>query len=816
MPERHDAHNLQYRTGSGVGNCGSTVSGALLEGIRILDLTEGIAGPFCAKLLADLGADTVKIERPESGDPTRTLGPHTGADPDPERSPSFFFLNTGKRSVLLDLDDAASRELLRRLVDRYDVVIGCERAAGCGIDYERIRAWNPRAIFTSVTGFGGFGAYAGFQASHLVACAVGGWAQLCGTPDREPLQAGGAITETLTGAYAAAATLLAILGRSHHGGGEHVDVSMQQAVLCGAQIPSLLYEYRGIVAERYSSVGSGAGAGYMLPTRDGVIGLNALTLPQWRMLCRLLGQEDIATDERYQGISWTQPDARLEEIRSTFREALEGRSAAELFHEAQQHRVPFGLVPDLEGLAELPPHRQRGFFQRVEHPLCGAVQVPGVPFHSTVADVVIRCPPLLGEHTAQVLNAVSTEQPQTGRDLPAAAPNPLPLDGLKVLDLSMFFAGPSLAQILADAGADVIKVESVQRIDGWRGSGTQGAGDVPSWEASPYFNWINRNKRDVTLNLKDPRGVAVVETLVRKADVLIENYTPRVMHGFGLGYETLERINPRLVMISLSGFGARTSWRDYVAFGMSTEQMSGVAHLTGYEGGEPLYTGMTGGDLFSGVMGAVDVLAALHQRQRTGRGQHLDFSQIEACNLYIGDVMTSWFMTGTDAGRIGNRHPGYALQGVFPCLNGGWIGISCRSADALRSLCKLAGTEPDGELLARIGAWTARQDKRALMDRLQRLGIAAGAVLNGPDLLDDPHLAARGAFLAQDRPGLGVKHYPAQPYRLLRTVPSPERRAPLLGEHLEEVLAREAGLDSDEIAELIIDDVTGTVPLIAR
>ncbi|MGE0623810.1 MAG: CaiB/BaiF CoA transferase family protein [Pseudomonadales bacterium] len=788
------------------------MSTELLEGVRILDLTEGVAGPFCAKLLTDLGADTVKIERPGSGDPTRTQGPH----PDPERSSAFFFLNTGKRSLVLDLDDASSREALGRLVGCYDVVIGCERAAACGIGYEQIRAWNPRAIFTSVTGFGSSGPYAGYQSSHLVACAVGGWAQLCGTPDREPLQAGGAITQTLTGAYAAAATLLAVLGRARHGSGEHVDVSMQQAVLCGAQIPSLLYEYRGIVAERYSSVGSGAGAGYMLPTRDGIIGLNALTLPQWRMLCRFLGREDIATDERYQGISWAQPDARLEEIRDIFRQALAGRSATELFHEAQKHRVPFGLVPDLEALAGLTPHRERGFFQRVEHPVCGAVEVPGVPFHSTAAELVIRRPPLLGEHTAEILNAVAADAPAPAADRPAAEPNPLPLQGLKVLDLSMFFAGPSLSQILADAGADVIKVESVQRIDGWRGSGTQAAGEMPSWEASPYFNWINRNKRDVTLNLKDPRGVAVVKTLAQTADVLIENYTPRVMQEFGLAYETLEQINSRLIMISLSGFGARTTWRDYVAFGMSTEQMSGVAHLTGYEGGEPLYTGMTGGDLFSGVMGAVDVLAALHQRQRTGRGQHLDFSQIEACNLYVGDVMTGWFMTRTDPGRIGNRNPGYALQGIFPCSNDGWIGISCRTADERQALCELAGIETEDDLTARLVAWTARQDKRALMDRLQRLGIPAGAVLNGPDLLDDPHLAARGAFLAQDRPGLGVKHYPAQPYRLLRTVPPPEQRAPLLGEHLQEVLSRDAGLTSDEIVELIIDDVTGTVPLAAR
>ena len=793
------------------------LEGAFLEGVKVLDLSEGIAGPFCAKLLADLGADTVKVERPDSGDISRTFGPFPDDVPDIERSASFFYLNTGKRSMALDVTAPEGRATLAALVKRFDVVIGCERLTRSGIGYPEIRAWNATAVFTSVTGFGDDGPYAGFRGSHLIACALGGWAHLCGVPEREPLQVGGAIAETLGGAYAAAATLLAVLGRARHRGGDHVEVSIQQAVLCGAQIPSLLYEFRNIVVERYSSVGAGAGVGYMLPTRDGTIGLNALTRPQWRMLCKFLGREDIALNERYRDIHWTLPDERLEEIRQVFRAALADRSAVELFHEAQARRVPFGLVPDLATLFELNPHREREFFQEIEHLVCGTVRVPGVAFKSTAASIHLTRPPLLGEHTQEIREELRKSRPSADNRGAGNEPNPLPLEGLRVLDLSMFFAGPSLAQILADAGADVIKVESIQRIDGWRGSGTQMAGDVPSWETSPYFNWVNRNKRDVTLNLKDPRGVAVVKTLVRDADILIENYTPRVMQDFGLAYDQLREINQRLIMISLSGFGADVSWRDYVAFGMSTEQMSGISHLTGYEDGEPLYTGMTGGDLFAGVMGAVDVLAALWHRERTGTGQHLDFSQIEACNLFVGDVMTGWSLAQTDPGRRGNRHPGYALQGTFRCEDKGWIAISCKTNAQLERLCDKAGiNHQDTGLHTKLGRWICGQDKIVLMHDLQRAGIPAGAVLNGPDLLHDPHLEARGAFVAQGRPGIGVLHYPAQPYRLNATVPPPNARAPLLGEHIEEVLSAEAGLSSDEIVDLVIDDVTGTVPLDAR
>jgi crotonobetainyl-CoA:carnitine CoA-transferase CaiB-like acyl-CoA transferase len=388
---------------------------------------------------------------------------------------------------------------------------------------------------------------------------------------------------------------------------------------------------------------------------------------------------------------------------------------------------------------------------------------------------------------------------------PAASPTGkqhLPLAGVRVLDLSMFFAGPVAAQVCADAGADVVKVESLQRIDGWRGAGTGGTGDLPSYEGSPYFNWVNRGKRDITLNLKDPRAVAVLKTMVKDADILIENYTPRVMSNFGLDYDVLKAINPRLIMLSLSGFGADTSWRDYVAFGMSTEQMSGLSHLTGYEDGEPIFTGTTGGDLFAGIMGATTLMAAIHHRHQTGAGQHINLSQLEACNLYLGDAVTGWSLAGVDPGRTGNRHASFEPQGIYPCAGDSWIGLTCKTDEQWRTLATAVGR--------------ADLQDFALMHQLQEQGVPAGAVMRGPELLADPHLAARHAFLAQDRPGVGVKHYPNQPYRFASAGESVPARAPLLGEHLSEVLTELGGLSDDDIAELIIDDVVGTVPIVAR
>jgi crotonobetainyl-CoA:carnitine CoA-transferase CaiB-like acyl-CoA transferase len=415
--------------------------------------------------------------------------------------------------------------------------------------------------------------------------------------------------------------------------------------------------------------------------------------------------------------------------------------------------------------------------------------------------------------------------PDTGERVPA------PLAGLRIIDLSMFFSGPLATQIAGDAGADVIKVESVQRIDGWRAS-TASNTERP-WEHSPNFNWVNRSKRGITLNLADLKGTALLRRLVADADVLIENYTPRVMTNFGLEYATLRELNPRLIMLSMPGFGSDVSWRDYVAFGMSTEQMSGISYLTGYADGPPLFTGMNGGDPFVGVIAAITLLAALHHRERTGEGQHIDLSQVEACTLYAGDAVTGWTLAGVDPGRVGNAHPHHAPYGIYPCRDDGWIAIDCQSDEQWATLARLLHRPEwasDGapfataagrlcqraEIDAALIAWTRKRGHLELMDELQGLGVPAGAVFSGPELLADPQLAARGGFIEQDRPEVGVKHYPSQPYRFRYAELPGARRAPLLGEHTAEVLAERLGIGEAELAELERTDVIGTVPISAR
>ncbi len=801
---------------------------APLEGLRILDISEGLAAPFCAKLLADWGADVCKIERPHFGDPARLVGPFPTETPDPEASAAFIFVNTSKRGITLDLSSAEGLARFRQLLVHYDIVIAGETEgslAARGLGYAQLRAWNPAVILTTLSGFGSDGPYTTYEWSHLIACAMAGWANNCGLPDREPLQAGGALAELFAGAFAATATLLAVSGRRAHGGGDHVDVSAQQAALTGALVPTLYYEYYNLVQERHSDQHSGPS--FILPAAEGYIGVNVLTQAQWELLCQFLGRPDMLEDPRFQ------PEERLahvDEVAREFAPSVVDRHPDELFHEAQVWRVPFSLVPSLSEIPSLPPHVDRGFFTNLE--VGGRhIEIPGVPFSSTATAPRVTRPPQLGEHNDVVFRELSEADAAPEPDVPAdESSNPSPLAGLCIVDLSMFMSGPMLTQICADAGADVIKVESVQRIDGWRGGGR--GGEAP-WERSPVFNWINRNKRGITLNLTDPVGVDLLKRLIADADVVIENYTPRVMDNFGLGYDVLREIKPDLIVMSLPGFGRTGAWNDYVAFGLSTEQMAGISHLTGYADGQPLFTGTTGGDHLVGVMATGALLGALHHRDRTGEGQHIDLGQVATCSMYIGDALTGRALNSRDPGRIGNRHGAMAPHGIYACQDQNWIAIACRDAQQWQALAELIGkpewAAPDSpyrEHAARardadlidtaITAWTEPQPHIECMNRLQAAGITAGAVLNGPQLLADPHLAARGAFIPQDRPGVGIKHYPNQPYRFARAQAIEPRRSPLLGEDSREVLASLLGLTDAELDQLEDDDVIGTLPIAAR
>ncbi len=404
----------------------------------------------------------------------------------------------------------------------------------------------------------------------------------------------------------------------------------------------------------------------------------------------------------------------------------------------------------------------------------------------------------------------------------------LPLRGVRVLDLTTWWAGPLNAMILADFGAEVIKIEAIQRLDNWRATLANRSLER-WWETSPLFNSTQRNKYGMTLNLASERGAELFKALAERSDVVCENYSPRVMPQLGLDYGILRQINPRLIMISQTGFGLTGPWRDYVSYAQVAETLAGLAHLTGREDGPPTLAGQMLGDTLSALHGALAVMIALDERTRTGRGQHIDLAQLETVVPATAQAQLDYQINGRVWQRNGNRHRRMAPHGCYPARGDDrWIVIAIDGDTEWKRLLQLMGNpewarDPcfadaearlrnPRELDERVAAWTRDHDRDQLARKLQRAGLKAGPVLNPADLLEDPHLDARGFFQTIDREVVGTQPYPSLGVRFSKIPLKDRMPAPTLGQHNEEILRRVLGLSDGEIEKLEREQIIGKVP----
>jgi crotonobetainyl-CoA:carnitine CoA-transferase CaiB-like acyl-CoA transferase len=402
------------------------------------------------------------------------------------------------------------------------------------------------------------------------------------------------------------------------------------------------------------------------------------------------------------------------------------------------------------------------------------------------------------------------------------------LDGIRVADLTMGFAGPLATKILAGMGAEVIKVESCRRPDWWRGRAAVTSPDDVGFEQSPRFNTTNLYKYGITLDLTDARGVALFRRLVEISDVVIENYSARVMANFGLEYDVLRSWRPDIIMVSMPGFGATGPWRDYVAFGQTVESIAGLTHFNGYPGDGPRLLS-NGADPFVGVNAAVAVLIALLHRRRTGEGQRVELAQIEAITPFIGPDLLAYQMDGAERARVGNGNERMAPHGCYPARgDDAWVVIAVESDDEWTAFCRATGNEAwtsdprfattAGRIRHRealdclIAGWTSARERYEIMRLLQEAGIAAGPVLSGEDLRWEPQLRVAGFYQALDRRYVGVHEYPLVPIRLSRTPRKAPTPAPCLGEHNRRVLGDFLGLSQDDIGALEQQGVIGNRP----
>lgn len=783
-----------------------------LSDVRVLEISDRIAGAYCGKLFRDAGATVVKVE-PEGGDPLRRYSATRSVIAPGTDGPLFDYLNAGKRSVVGRPADPAVAEL----ADGADVIVytgSRARAHGAGLDVSGLTHPERRRVVVTISDFGWTGPWAERAATEFTLQACCGATGFRGLPDGPPISVGGDVGEYVGGAMAAFGAL-AVTRRVRDGGpGEHLDMSMLEAMTYSMQSSEWLHTHLLRVGPIRRSVEVPS----IVAARDGFVGMTFITGQQWldftaMVECPELGEVPEFT---FQLGRWAERDAILRAIGPWMR----AHTVAEIVELGELFRLPMAAIGTGASVTEQDHFRSRGVFVTNARGL----KAPRPPWRmTTAAPAPSASAPALGESGA---GPNWSPRARDGR----ATVSALPLSGVRIVDLTAFWAGPAATHLLAAFGADVVKIESIQRPDGIRYSGGMRKDVDDWWEYGWVFQAVNTNKRSVTLDLESPDGVRLFKELVAGADAVVENFSPRVMDQFGLGANALLDVNPRLVVMRMPAFGLDGPWRDRVGFAPTMEQIAGMAWVTGLPSGLPIPPrGVC--DPIAGAHAAFALLAALDFVARTGDGQLVEMAMIESV-LNVTAVQTLEAQAfGVVMEREGNRGHGVATQNVYRCAGeDDWIAITVRDDSEWRALVAVLG-DPlwavDEALATEAGrrahvetvddslaAWFATRDVGTAVDELATAGVPAARVISPSNVVDNRQLVDRGYFEPLVHPSSGPSVYPRPPFRPIagtggRWLRTP---APTLGQHTADVLAESCGVTTEQLVGLEAEGVIGTRP----
>jgi crotonobetainyl-CoA:carnitine CoA-transferase CaiB-like acyl-CoA transferase len=721
----------------------------IYDGLRVLDATHDLAGAYGSKLLTDLGADVVAVD-----------------DLPAVRRELFTYLRT---SQAVGAGDDVDRTV-------FDVVLG-------GLEALDDATAGP-LVRVAITAFGGGGPDSGVDLPEPVLQARSGCLATHGHMTAPPLTVAGDLGEYVTGAFAALGAATAWYRASRTGVPETVDVSKLEAMhVTLSTVPTLMARFPGGRMANFRFV--------MIPGNEpcgdgNYVGITTVTIPQWLALLKAIGREDLCADDEL--ITFLGRFMRADEVHAALHAFTLAHTAEEVVEACTAARVPAALVGNGALLPEFAQPKARGTF--VTQPGESWFR-PRAPFRfSAVPDRDLRPPTSAattdfratqGARPAEI--AQKSERGEVGER---------PFAGLRVVDFTAFWSGPYSTAWLCSMGADVIKVESVQRPDGLRFSATVRPKDEPRfYEMSALWHATNLGKRGITLDLGDPRGLALAKRLIATADVVTENFTPAVLEGFGLSYDEVRALNPGVVMLRLPAFGLEGPWRARGGFAQTMEQITGMAWQTGYDDGPPIIPGGVV-DPMVGTHTALALVAALEHRARTGEGQLVEIPMIEVAAAVTAEQVIDASMGRPDPGRRG-------AHGVYRCAGDDrWIAVD----EASDPMDTAARTD-----------WCATRTAEDAAAELVASGIPAAAVVPAYEVLDDPQLAARRFFQAIDHPDVGRQDYPGWPMRLSAGPDVAWRGpAPTLGRDTDAVL-REIGVTHEELDTLRAGHVIGTEPL---
>ncbi len=829
----------------------------MLNDTRILDLTDEPLA-LGARMLADLGAEVVRVEDAR-GDRLRMREPALDGDaPRVERGWAHLLYNAGKRSVAVDVDDPATWTQMESLLPRFDALLAPLESSGAMADWlarGREGAWSSEIPVVDAV----FRRGVDEPMTDLTAMAAGGHVVLNGHPEDPPVWAGGNLSHKQGSIAMAEAAMALIMQRRRGGGSGRITVSMQEAVtFTTLQTASgNWWTWHGMSPDRHIPIGGPttfqAGDGHWLSF--------TIHPPHWyrfvNWVDEVLGLEPgELRGEQWDDEFWREQQA--DEIRGWIRRLCEALTVEELYTRGQELGL---LVLPINTVAEVAadPHlRARGYFQEVAHPQLGrSLTLPRSPVRTRGEQPQARRAPTLGEHNHEVMEGRASVVRRAAGEPPSAfgispqrresesgsggssqsgesgegsglfaltPPARRPLDGVRVLDFTWAIAGSLGTRLLADLGAEVLKIESESRIDPIRYRGVQPP-DHFSINTNGTFNDCAGGKQSVTLNLKTAEGIEAVRELAKQADVVTSNYTPYRLDRWGIGYDDLRQIKADIIVCNVAVMGIegpRAEWRSY---GNGIVAMCGLAQRSGFPGRAPIGLGTLHTDFTVPYFLSTAVMAALDDRERTGQGRYLEIAQYETAVQLLDTELIEALNGGGERSRLGNRSPFMAPHGVFPAAGSDrWLAVACRDEADWRNLCRvigradlaarealgsLAGRQADAdELEAAIAEWTRTQDEWTSYRLLINAGVPASPVERIEDFFSGQDPAMRDNYqpaVSPEGPTFQIQQEPIiwDGERL------PAVRAPIWGEHTESVLRGLLGYSEDDMIRLAAAGVLG-------
>jgi crotonobetainyl-CoA:carnitine CoA-transferase CaiB-like acyl-CoA transferase len=796
-----------------------------LAHLTVLDLTD-LRGALAGRLLADLGADVIKIE-PPGGDADRWRAPFAGNVAAPDRSLPFLYRNANKRSVVIDLHDREGAERFADLCSRADVLLenyGANRRQVLDLAPEALRERHPQLVHVIISDFGLTGPRAHWRAEPLVAFASSGALFASGLPDRPPCWLPGFAAHDCAAAFAVIGALAALLDRPRLGAGQTVEVSVQEAAISGLnpwQIPLGDYHRRYPMLPA-APPRNGDGNYLVLPTADGHVRILPAGQRHWRGFVDLLGRA-----EAFAAPEWDFALFRLvnvDAIRLIAVDALSHRSRAEVFAGAIARGVPLAPINTPDEFAAAEQTRVRGYFRRSAFPHLGEAPLAVAPFGFSATPVELRRPAPAHPGAADSGDTIApTPRVAEGRERRAtsdtgSAGRGAPLAGLRAVIFGYAAVAPEAGSLLADLGADVIRVESRAHLDLLRVISVEP--DAPNRAFT--FNDASRGQRSVCFDMREARARELALALCATADMVVENYRGGVVSGWGLAYESVRRLRPDVIYLSSSGFGAGGPLGEAPSFGPLNAAFAGVNWLWNFpDSPYPAGTSLNHPDHVASKLATVALLAALAHRQRSGEGQFIEMAQTEAAAFLLGERYLELACTGKAAARQGNAVDYAVPHGVYPCAGDDhWCAIAVVGDAAWSRFRRCVGWDDaprcatlDGRLAAReeidarVAEWTRARSADDAAATLQAAGVSAIAVLGPNELRADAHLAARAAIETVEHPEIGPERHIANPLRMSRTALAPGRPAPLLGADTASVLIEILGIEPAEAEQLIASGI---------